>query len=104
MPLDTNGDFYDGSKVTSSQDLVAALMKRPTPVVRNFTENLMAYALGRRVEYYDAPTVRSIVRGSEASNYKISSFILGVVKSDAFRMRRVEAEKETTDTTKASGR
>ena len=104
MPLDTNGDFYDGSKITSSQDLVTALMKRPTPVVRNFTENLMAYALGRRVEYYDGPTVRAIARSAEANNYKISSFILGVVKSDAFRMRRVEAEKETTDTTKASGR
>ena len=73
-------------------------------VVRNFTENLMAYALGRRVEYYDGPTVRAIARSAEANNYKISSFILGVVKSDAFRMRRVEAEKETTDTTKASGR
>ena len=104
MPLDTNGDFYDGSKITSSQDLVTALMKRPTPVVRNFTENLMAYALGRRVEYYDGPTVRAIARSAEANNYKISSFILGVVKSDAFRMRRVEAEKETTDTTKVSGR
>ena len=103
-PLDTNGDFYDGSKITSSQDLVNALMKRPTPLVRNFTENLMAYALGRRVEYFDGPTVRAIARGAEANNYKISSFILGVVKSDAFRMRRVEAEKETTDTTKASGR
>ena len=104
MPLDTNGDFYDGTKITSPQDLVAALLKRPTPVVRNFTENLMAYGLGRRVEYFDEPTVRGIVRGAEANNYKISSFILGVVKSDAFRMRRVEPEAATTDTTKASGR
>ena len=102
MPLDTNGDFYDGTKITSSQDLIATLMKRPTPIVRNFTENLMAYGLGRRVEYYDGPAVRAIARTAEANNYKISSFILGVVKSDAFRMRRVEPEAATTDTTKAS--
>jgi hypothetical protein len=102
MPLDTAGDFYDGSKVTSLNELSAALLKRPTPLVRNFTENLMAYALGRRVEYYDMPAIRQIAKQAEASNYKISSFILGVVKSDAFRMRRVEAETSTTDTTKVS--
>ena len=51
MPLDTAGDFYDGTKVTSLPELTAALVKRPTPLVRNFTENLMAYGLGppRRV-------------------------------------------------------
>jgi mono/diheme cytochrome c family protein len=102
MALDTNGDFYDGTKITSSADLIATLLKRPTPIVRNFTENLMAYGLGRRVEYFDGPTVRAIARTAEANNYKISSFILGVVKSDAFRMRRVEPETATTDTTKAS--
>ena len=80
------------------------LLKRPTPIVRNFTDNLMAYALGRRVEYFDQPSVRAIARTAEANNYKISSFILGVVKSDAFRMRRVEPEAAATDTTKASGR
>ncbi|HET9703137.1 MAG TPA: DUF1592 domain-containing protein, partial [Vicinamibacterales bacterium] len=100
--LDTTGDFYDGTKVTSLPELNAVLLKRPTPIVRNFTENLMAYALGRRVEYFDQPAIRQIAKQAEASNYKISSFILGVVKSDAFRMRRVEAETSTTETTKAS--
>ena len=101
MPVDTSGDFYDGSKVTSLSELTAALAKRPTPLVRNFTENLMAYGLGRRVEYYDQPTIRAITKAAEAGNYKMSSFILGVVKSDAFRMRRVEPEATTTETTKA---
>jgi mono/diheme cytochrome c family protein len=104
MVLDTAGDFYDGTKIASSQDLINVLLKRPTPIVRNFTENLMAYALGRRVEYFDEPAVRGIAKNAEANNYKISSFILGVVKSDAFRMRRVEPEAATTDTTKVSGR
>jgi hypothetical protein len=103
MPLDTAGDFYDGTKVTSLSELTAALTRRPTPLVRNFTENLMAYALGRRVEYYDQPTVRTIARSAETTNYKMSSFILGVVKSDAFRMKRVEPETTTTET-KALGR
>jgi mono/diheme cytochrome c family protein len=98
MPLDTSGDFYDGTKVTSLNELTTALSKRPMPLVRNFTDNLMAYALGRRVEYYDQPTIRAISRSAEASNYKMSAFILGVVKSDAFRMKRVEAETTTTET------
>ncbi len=104
MPLDTAGDFYDGTKITSLTELSATLMKRPIPLVRTFTENMMAFGLGRRVEYYDQPTVRAIAKGAEATNFKISSFILGVVKSDAFRMRRVEPETTSTDTTKAGGR
>ncbi|MFA5911817.1 MAG: DUF1592 domain-containing protein [Vicinamibacterales bacterium] len=98
MALDTAGDFYDGTKVTSLSELTTALTRRPTPVVRNFTENLMAYALGRRVEYFDQPAVRAIQRSAEVTNYKMSSFILGVVKSDAFRMKRVEPEPTTTET------
>ncbi len=105
MPLDTSGDFYDGTKVTSLSELVNVLVKRPQPLVRNFAENLMAYGLGRRVEYFDQPTIRAIARNAEANNYKVSSFILGIVKSDAFRMRRVAPDTTTTtDTTKASGR
>ena len=50
----------------------------------------MAYALGRRTEYYDQPLIRSIAKTAEANNYKMSSFILGVVTSDAFRMKRAE--------------
>ena len=103
MPLDTAGDYYDGTKITTPAQLTAALLKRPVPLVRTFTENLMAYALGRRIEYYDQPAVRGIAKGAEASDYKISSFILGVVKSDAFRMRRVEPEAATTETTKVGG-
>jgi hypothetical protein len=104
MPIDTTGDFYDGTRVTSLPELSALLVKRPTPLVRNFAENLMAYGLGRRVEYFDQPAIRAIAKSAEANNFKMSSFILGVVKSDAFRMRRVQPEAATTETTKASGR
>jgi hypothetical protein len=95
MPLDTRGDFYDGAPVTSPAELVAALMKRPTPLVRTFTENLMAFALGRRVEHFDQPTIRAIAKAAEADGYRMSSFVLGVVTSDAFRMKRAEAAATT---------
>ena len=87
MPLDTRGDFYDGTPVSTPSELSQALLARPLPLMRTFTENLMAYALGRRVEYYDQPTVRQIVSDSEAEDYRLRSIILGVIKSDAFRMK-----------------
>jgi hypothetical protein len=95
--LDTKGDFYDGTAITSPSELVAALLKRPTPLVRTFTENLMAYGLGRRVEYFDQPTIRAIAKKAEAEDYKVSAFILGIVKSDPFRMKRVDGAVATDD-------
>ena len=80
MPLDTRGDFYDGTPVTTPADLSQALLRRPLPLVRTFTENLMAYALGRRVEPYDQPAIRAIVRAAEADDYRVSTLVLGVVK------------------------
>jgi hypothetical protein len=94
-PLDTRGQLYDGTPLASPQDLRAALIKRPDPLVRTFTENLMAYALGRHVEVYDKPTVRAIARQAQRENYRLSSFILGVVRSEAFQMKR--APDATTD-------
>lgn len=95
MPLDTRGDFYDGTPVSTPAELAAALQKRPIPLVRTFTENLMAYALGRRVEFYDQPAIRAITRTAEADQYRMASFILGVVKSDAFQMKRAAARDTT---------
>lgn len=89
-PLDTRGDFYDGTPISSPAELRDVLLKRPIPLIRTFTDNLMAYALGRRVEYYDQPAVRKIVRDAEAGGYRINDFIVGVVESDAFRMRKVQ--------------
>jgi cytochrome c551/c552 len=102
-PLDTRGDFYDGAPVTKPSELVDAILKRPEPLVRTFTENLLAYALGRRVEYFDQPTIRAISRAAAKDDYRISSFIVGVTKSDAFRMKRAEPV-ETTEDTKAAAK
>jgi len=84
MPLDTRGSLYDGAAVSSPKDLAEALMKRPIPLVRAFTENLMAYALGRRIEDFDQTTVRAIANQAESTDYRFSSFVLGIVRSSAF--------------------
>jgi len=89
--LDTRGDFYDGTPLSSPSDLSAVLLKRPIPLMRTLTENLMAFALGRRVEYYDEPAIRKITRSAEAAGYPVSELIMGVIKSDAFRLSIAEA-------------
>jgi hypothetical protein len=88
--LDTRGNLYDGTPITTTADLTKALLKRPLPLMRNFTENLMAYALGRRVEDHDMTTVRAIVRDAAKQNYRMSAFVIGVVNSKAFQSKRAE--------------
>ena len=89
-PLDTGGTFYDGTAVTTPADLRDVLLKRPLPLVRAFTQNLLTYAIGRPAEYIDGPAIRTITRQAAENDYRMSSFILGVVKSAAFRMKRAE--------------
>ena len=64
-------------------------MTKRVALVRTFTQNLMAYAVGRRVEWYDMPSIRKIVNEAEKDDYRMQDFITGVVLSDAFRMKRV---------------
>jgi mono/diheme cytochrome c family protein len=94
VPLDTRSTFYDGTEIATPAELSNALLKRPVPMVHEFTANLMAYALGRRVEYYDHPTVRAIVARGEKNDWRMSSLILGVIESDAFRMKDSLTEDE----------
>ena len=88
-PLDTRGTFYDGTPISSAGELAAVLLQRPVPLVRNFADRFLAYAIGRPTEYFDQPTVRAITQAAEADDYKVSSLIMGVVTSDLFRMRQV---------------
>jgi mono/diheme cytochrome c family protein len=92
-PLDTRSTFYDGTEISTPADLSRVLLKRPVPLVREFTANLMAYALGRRLEYFDHATVRVIVDDAEQNNYQMSSLIMGIILSDAFRMKDAPIEK-----------
>ena len=93
-PLDTRGDFYDGTRITSPAELLQVLLKRPIPLTRNFTANLLAYALGRRIEYQDMPEVRRIAREAQENGHTMSSFILGVIESDAFQKKRMASLTE----------
>jgi hypothetical protein len=95
VPVDTSGELYDGTPLESPEDLRRALLNHSTSLLRTFTENLMAYALGRRVEYYDMPAVRKAVRDAKAEDYRMSSFVLGVVRSPAFRMKAAATAEET---------
>ncbi len=88
MALDTRGEFFDGAPITTPKEVADALLSRPIPLVRSLTENMMAYALARRVEYFDQPTIREIVAEAEQDGqYRMQSLILGVVTSDAFRLK-----------------
>jgi hypothetical protein len=88
VPLDTRGQLYDGTSITSPAELLQALLKRPDPLIRTFTANLLAYGLGRRLEPYDMPTVRAIARDAAANGNRLSAFVLGVVNSAPFQRSR----------------
>ncbi|MBU6364879.1 MAG: DUF1592 domain-containing protein [Gemmatimonadetes bacterium] len=88
--LDTRGQLWDGTQVSTPGELTAALTARPIPLLRAFTENLMTYALGRRVEDHDQPTVRAITRAAASQQHRFSAYVLGVVNSKAFRTARAE--------------
>ena len=88
VDVDASGLLPDGAAFNGRKGLENLILDRPTDFVATVTEKLLTYALGRGVEYYDMPTVRSIVRQSEQEDFSWSSLILGVVKSAPFQMRR----------------
>ena len=90
-PVDPVGVMYNGRELANPADLRTALLDVPDVVLRTFTENLMAYALGRRVEYYDMPTIREITRDAAAEDYRMSAFVLGVIGSPPFRTAQAGA-------------
>jgi mono/diheme cytochrome c family protein len=90
-PIDANGQLPDGTKINGLDGLREALVKRPDhQFVQAFTENLLTYALGRSLDYHDMPTVRRIVGQAAKDDYRFKSIVLGVISSDAFRMKEFE--------------
>jgi mono/diheme cytochrome c family protein len=85
-PVDPTGELYDGTPMDGPAGLRNALLKHQDVFVLSFTESLLTYALGRRIEAEDMPMVRRIVREASAQNLKISAFVQAIVKSPAFRM------------------
>jgi mono/diheme cytochrome c family protein len=86
-PVDASGTTASGEKIEGLAGLRAMLLDQPDRFPRTVTEKLMAYALGRRLEYYDNPSVRGIVRDAAAKQYRWSSIVEGIVASPAFLMR-----------------
>jgi mono/diheme cytochrome c family protein len=84
--VDATGTTMTGATFEGLAGLRALLLEQPEQFPRTVTEKLLAYALGRRLDYYDRPTVRKIVRDAAATDYRWSSLILGIVKSPTFLM------------------
>jgi hypothetical protein len=91
-PIDAAGKLVDGTEMNGVKDLRNALVRYSPQFVRVMTEKLMIYALGRGTEYYDMPLVRSIVHDAEKNNFRFSSFVMGIVKSEPFQMNMKEAQ------------
>ncbi len=85
--IDASGVLLDGTKVNGPRELRQALVAKKTQFATAVTEKLLTYALGRGLEYYDAPSVRAIDRAAEADGYRWSSLIQAIVKSAPFQMR-----------------
>jgi mono/diheme cytochrome c family protein len=86
--LDVSGTLPDGTSFDGPIGLRTALLKYSDAFVNTFTEKLLTYALGRGLEYYDAPTVRRITQEAAKQNYKLSALVQNIVRSQAFQMRR----------------
>jgi mono/diheme cytochrome c family protein len=93
QPVDASGAVPGGGEFRGIDGLENALLARPELFVGALTENLLTFALGRGVEYYDAPAIRKIIRDAEKDDYRFSSLILGIVKSVPFQMRRAEMKE-----------
>jgi len=85
--VDDSGAWPSGAELNGFADLRAMLLDQGEQFVKTMTGKLMTYALGRRLEYYDQPAVRRIVRDAAAEEYSWSSVIVGIVESPGFLMR-----------------
>lgn len=92
-PLDLSGQFVDGTQFSGPAELRQVLLRYSPQFVRVVTEKLLTYALGRRIDYYDMPTIRAIVHKAEPDNNRFSALVLGIVQSAPFQMNVKPAEK-----------
>jgi hypothetical protein len=90
FPIDTTGEMFDGQKLDGPASLRQALLNHQDSFIGTFTQNLLAYGVGRVPDYWDMPVVRSIEREAARNGNRFSSFVIGIVKSPAFQMRRAE--------------
>jgi hypothetical protein len=87
VPIDVSATLWDGTKVNGPIELRQALGKYSPQFVRNITEKLMTFALGRGVEYEDMSVIRAIVRDADKDNDRFMAILMGVIKSGPFQTR-----------------
>ena len=87
-PIDSSGELPDGTPFQGPSELRRALLTKREGFVTTVTEKLLTYALGRGLEYYDAPAARQVIREAAPSDYRLSSLILAIVQSTPFQQRR----------------
>jgi hypothetical protein len=92
-PIESRSELADGTVVDGPDGVRALLMSRPELFVSALTEKLMMYALGRNVQYYDAPAVRAAVRAAATQDYAFSAIVEGIVASVPFQMRYAAASE-----------
>jgi hypothetical protein len=88
--VDASGVLPNGKSFRGAAELQTAVLERPEHFVSTMTEKLLIYALGRGVDYHDAPAIRKIVHDARATDYRFSSIILGIVESKPFQMRSAQ--------------
>jgi hypothetical protein len=88
-PVDASGIMPNGSLVNGPQDLRDALMARPSLFAQSLTEKLMTYALGRPMEARDMPVVRSVVHAAAEDDYRFSTLVTSIIKTNLFQMKKV---------------
>jgi hypothetical protein len=91
-PIDSSGSTPDGIKFDGLHGLRSVMEKRQVEFVDTVAEKLLTYAIGRGVEYYDQPAIRTIVRDAAPNDYRWSSIIMGIVKSVPFQMKQGRTE------------
>ena len=92
QPIDATGTFPEGTKFDGIPGLKKELLRQPEQFVGTVAERLLMYAVGRNLQYYDAPTVRAAMREAAPADYTLASLVLGIVKSRPFQMREAGGE------------
>ena len=104
VSVDASGAIPGGGAFDGLAGLKKELLRRPELFVGTIAEKLLMYAVGRNVQYFDAPALRTIVRDARPSHYTFESLVLGVVNSMPFQMRKVQGGAKTPVSTSATNR
>ena len=88
--IDATGKMFDGTRLDGPVSLRQAILAHSEAFIGSFTESMMAYGLGRVIDYHDMPFIRGVEKEAARSDDRFSAFVLGIVKSPPFQLRRAE--------------